>query len=385
MSLSTVSLIRVSNLFNFRYVIDWDPVVEANDATILGTIDLSGTITGLSGKTFIMTIGDVASVRGITDLSAGHTFTAGVDDTFKVTIDTGSEITVTFSGTRTLTQIVSDINAVTGLANVASTDGNFLRLTSNGTGTSTSVTIGNGNANIILGFTVGQIVQNTHTVTFTTETILSQIVSTINNTTGLAGVASVDGNFLRLTSNETSTSRSIVVGNGTANGTLGFANGVTSTGIDGYKIYRSRSYYDGFSLTTTVPKSVTQYVNAVPTNWNVNWYYKVTAYRSGEESSLTDTTAVSDFTIDVFTEQPFPVNVISTDFVTGETPVGAINGTNKTFYTQSAYRPGTLQVYLSGQLIKRSIDYNEVGGTSFVLIEAPVSRDYLTVSYIKLV
>jgi hypothetical protein len=69
--------------------------------------------------------------------------------------------------------------------------------------------------------------------------------------------------------------------------------------------------------------------------------------------------------------------------VYGETPGGAINGTNQNFTTAFAYSANTLAVFRNGIRLRRSADYTETGSNSFQLIEAPLSGDSLSVDYIK--
>jgi hypothetical protein len=65
----------------------------------------------------------------------------------------------------------------------------------------------------------------------------------------------------------------------------------------------------------------------------------------------------------------------------GETPTGAINGTNKVYTTSSAYVAGSLSVYLNGVRQGRTNDYTETTGTTFTFINAPLVGDSLTVDY----
>jgi hypothetical protein len=69
--------------------------------------------------------------------------------------------------------------------------------------------------------------------------------------------------------------------------------------------------------------------------------------------------------------------------VWGETPVGAINGTNLSYTTANAYSAGLLAVYLNGLRMRRTADYTETGSQSFQFVNAPLSGDSLSVDYIQ--
>jgi hypothetical protein len=69
--------------------------------------------------------------------------------------------------------------------------------------------------------------------------------------------------------------------------------------------------------------------------------------------------------------------------VWGETPAGAINGTNLTYTTANAYSAGLLAVYLNGLRLRRAADYTETGSQSFQFLSAPLPGDSLSVDYIQ--
>jgi hypothetical protein len=71
-------------------------------------------------------------------------------------------------------------------------------------------------------------------------------------------------------------------------------------------------------------------------------------------------------------------------FIWGETPAGAINGTNKNFTTVNTYAAGQLAVYLNGVRQRRPSDYAETSSSAFQLVSAPLTGDVLSVDYMKL-
>jgi hypothetical protein len=67
----------------------------------------------------------------------------------------------------------------------------------------------------------------------------------------------------------------------------------------------------------------------------------------------------------------------------GETPAGAINGSNKIFTLTNTYLAGLLGVYLNGLRQRPTGDYTETGSQSFQFVNAPLSGDSISVDYIK--
>jgi hypothetical protein len=69
--------------------------------------------------------------------------------------------------------------------------------------------------------------------------------------------------------------------------------------------------------------------------------------------------------------------------VFGETPVGAINGTNLNYASAKPYSPGLLAVYQNGLRLRRPDDYSETGTQSFRFINAPLPGDSVSIDYIQ--
>ena len=69
-----------------------------------------------------------------------------------------------------------------------------------------------------------------------------------------------------------------------------------------------------------------------------------------------------------------------------ETPVGAINGVNKTFFVAADYLPGSTRVYLNGVLLLPTLQngHTELGGRKINLKEAPEMGDVVRVYYIPI-
>lgn len=67
--------------------------------------------------------------------------------------------------------------------------------------------------------------------------------------------------------------------------------------------------------------------------------------------------------------------------VIGETPGGAIDGSNTVFTSGSAYQALTLAVYLNGLRQRRTDDYTEASATSFTFALAPRSTDSISIDY----
>jgi hypothetical protein len=67
-----------------------------------------------------------------------------------------------------------------------------------------------------------------------------------------------------------------------------------------------------------------------------------------------------------------------------EVPSGVIDGSNRVFYTTAPYRPGTVRVFLNGQLKQGLLDdgWFELGTNKVRLKEAPRVEDVLQFYYI---
>lgn len=68
-------------------------------------------------------------------------------------------------------------------------------------------------------------------------------------------------------------------------------------------------------------------------------------------------------------------------FVIGETPSGAVNGSNATFTTSQNFVPETVQVFINGVSQTNAVDYTTSGTTTITLNVSPVSGDYIRVNY----
>lgn len=68
-----------------------------------------------------------------------------------------------------------------------------------------------------------------------------------------------------------------------------------------------------------------------------------------------------------------------------EIPGGSVNGTNRNFTTSVDYRPGTLQVWHNGLLLRKDITdgWVETGSNSFRMHIAPRVDDKLQVFFIS--
>jgi hypothetical protein len=155
-----------------------------------------------------------------------------------------------------------------------------------------------------------------------------------------------------------------------------------------YRIYRSPSPTDAslFTLIANTPAAVTNYVDHVPFQFGIVFYYKVTAVdNGGNESNLALTTAFQDNSFHSFEEQPFSSLVpIVNNEVNDETPTGVQDNVNTTFMTLFTYEAGTLQVYVNGVRQIKVVQFNEGSAPIFTLVTAPKPTDYIRVNYDKL-
>jgi hypothetical protein len=102
------------------------------------------------------------------------------------------------------------------------------------------------------------------------------------------------------------------------------------------------------------------------------------------------TVAINDVTgeISVFTR---PQNVViefngalSTSagaFIIGETPSGAVNGSNATYTTAQQFEPASVSVFINGVNIINGVDYITTGTNTIILNVSPIVGDYIRVNY----
>jgi hypothetical protein len=102
------------------------------------------------------------------------------------------------------------------------------------------------------------------------------------------------------------------------------------------------------------------------------------------------TLSINDLTgeISVFTR---PQNVViefngalSTSagaFIIGETPNGAVNGSNATYTTAQQFEPATVSVFINGVNIVNGVDYITTGTNTIILNVSPVVGDYIRINY----
>jgi hypothetical protein len=155
-----------------------------------------------------------------------------------------------------------------------------------------------------------------------------------------------------------------------------------------YRIYRSPSPTDTslFTLIANTASNVTSYVDHVPFQFGIVFYYKVTAVdNGGNESNLALTTPFQDNSFHSFEEQPFSslVPLINNE-VNDETPTGVQDNVNTTFMTLFTYEAGTLQVYVNGVRQIKVVQFNEGSAPIFTLVQPPKPTDYIRVNYDKL-
>lgn len=84
---------------------------------------------------------------------------------------------------------------------------------------------------------------------------------------------------------------------------------------------------------------------------------------------------------DVLVEWNGILNTAGASFVFGETPSGAVNGSNATFTTAQNFVPESVQVFINGVSQTNGVDYTTSGTTTITLTVSPVSGDYIRVNY----
>jgi hypothetical protein len=157
--------------------------------------------------------------------------------------------------------------------------------------------------------------------------------------------------------------------------------------IVSFNIYRSNSSTGGFEKIASVPSSQKEYVDQVPFNYQINYYYKITQINSNnEESSLDDALAVSDKTFTTWDETPFVEYPVDASYTFNQSVIGVKDGVNTTFRTTSIFRAGSLCVYLNGVRQTLDIDYIEGPDLQSFIFQSiiPIEGDDIMVDYIKL-
>jgi hypothetical protein len=69
--------------------------------------------------------------------------------------------------------------------------------------------------------------------------------------------------------------------------------------------------------------------------------------------------------------------------VVGETPTGAVNGSNATFTSLFAFAPETVEVFISGFRLTLLADYNTSGNRTITLFASPITGELVRINYIK--
>jgi hypothetical protein len=69
--------------------------------------------------------------------------------------------------------------------------------------------------------------------------------------------------------------------------------------------------------------------------------------------------------------------------VWGETPTGAIDGSNRSYATANIYTGGLLSVYLNGLRQRHTADYTETGTQAFQFVSAPLVGDSICIDYVQ--
>jgi hypothetical protein len=84
---------------------------------------------------------------------------------------------------------------------------------------------------------------------------------------------------------------------------------------------------------------------------------------------------------DVFVEWNGILNTAGASFVIGETPSGAVNGSNATYTTAQNFVAESVQVFINGVSQTIGVDYTTSGSTTITMNVSPVSGDYIRINY----
>lgn len=73
----------------------------------------------------------------------------------------------------------------------------------------------------------------------------------------------------------------------------------------------------------------------------------------------------------------------SADFVAGETPAGAVNGSNATFTSAFAFVPESVAVLINGLTQRKVTDFNTSGTNTIIMTDSPQTGDSIRISYLR--
>jgi hypothetical protein len=134
----------------------------------------------------------------------------------------------------------------------------------------------------------------------------------------------------------------------------------------------------------TVPAvGATNTVNVADASWIAvgEMVYLDTAGGPATAGAL-QVTAKTGTQLTLLTPTPPPASTGTSIQITwGETPTGAIDGSNKSYTSVNPYRLNSIAVFLNGLRQRRTNDYTETGSNSFQFVNAPLPGDILSIDY----
>lgn len=68
-------------------------------------------------------------------------------------------------------------------------------------------------------------------------------------------------------------------------------------------------------------------------------------------------------------------------FIIGETPTGAVNGSNAIYVTASSFVPESVQLFVNGVSQTNAVDFITTGTNTITLNVSPVVGDFIRVNY----
>jgi hypothetical protein len=75
------------------------------------------------------------------------------------------------------------------------------------------------------------------------------------------------------------------------------------------------------------------------------------------------------------------VQTSSGTFVIGEQPIGIVNGSNATFYSEFSFEPDSIQVFVNGVNQALGIDFYTISSNTIILNTSPITGDILRINY----
>lgn len=156
-----------------------------------------------------------------------------------------------------------------------------------------------------------------------------------------------------------------------------------------YNIYRSNSIVGTFTKIVSVLSPITTYTDELPPDFTGVPFYKITGINTIGEGGVTIAQAQTDTTYLSYMKVPdgLNINYYNKDnysvWMYNVVPTGSINTSNRTFYLNNNYKPGSLEIYKNGFKLEAT-NFIESGSNFFTVSTTLTVGDTLDCNFIKI-